>query len=383
MRILILHSRYLSGPASGENRVVEDECRLLREAGHDVSVWAPSPEPRPLIQVRMGMSAVWSTRAARKVAETVRSKGIEIVHVHNLFPMLSPAVLRSARSAGASVIVTLHNFRLMCLPANLLRGGRPCEDCVGRVPWRGIVHRCYRGSAPGSAALAASLAAHRGMGTFDGVERFLAVSGFIRDKHIEAGMRPEQVDVKPNFAWPLERRDGPGDYFLYLGRLAREKGVDTLMEAWRSKGPRTPLVVIGDGPEADILRRNAPGSVEFRGQVPAGEAGAALAHARALLVPSRWYEAAPRAIIEAYSAGVPVVASDIGALPEAVVEGVSGRLAPPDDAEAWAELTRSLDDAESLRLGAGAFGLWEERFSPDRGLEGLEAVYRGVLSVSA
>ena len=384
MRILILHSTYLSGSVSGENRVAADESRLLREGGHEVGVWAPSPDVSgPLGQLRAGMSAIWSAKAARQVRDTVRRRQIEVVHVHNLFPTLSPAVLRSARSAGASVLVTLHNFRLMCLPADLLRDGRICEECVGHLPWRGVAHRCYRGSALGSTALATSLVAHRGIGTFDGVERFLAVSGFVRDKYIEAGMHPEQVAVKPNFTWASDHRVGPGEYFLYLGRLAPEKGVDTLLAAWRLGRPKLPLVVIGDGPDADILRHNAPDGVEFRGQLPPDQVGAALSRARALLVPSRWYEAAPRAIIEAYAAGVPVVASDIGALPEAVADGVSGRLAPPNDAKAWAEVVSSLDDAESHRLGAGAFRLWEERFSPERGLEGLEAAYRGAVAVSA
>jgi glycosyltransferase involved in cell wall biosynthesis len=380
MRILILHSTYLSGPVSGENRVVTDESRLLREAGHEVGVLAPTPDVSgPLGAVRAGMSAIWSLRAAREVGETVRRRKIEIVHVHNLFPGLSPAVLRSARSAGASVIVTLHNFRLMCLPANLLRDGKICEACVGHLPWRGIVHRCYRDSALGSAALATSLVAHRGIGTFDGVERFLAVSGFVRDKYIEAGMRSEQVEVKPNFTWPLGHRDGPGDYFLYLGRLAPEKGVDTLIDAWRSHAPKHPLVVIGDGPDADILRRDAPAGVEFRGRVSTDEAGRALAHARALMVPSRWYEAAPRSIIEAYAAGVPVVASHIGALPEAVIDGISGLLVATDDARAWAEAASSLDDDTSVRLSAGALRLWEERSSPERGLARLETAYRETL----
>jgi glycosyltransferase involved in cell wall biosynthesis len=384
MRILILHSTYLSGPVSGENRVVADESRLLREAGHEVGVWAPTPAVSGALgAMRAGMSAVWSLKVAREVGETVRRRKVEIVHVHNLFPGLSPAVLRSARSAGASVLVTLHNFRLMCLPANLLRDGEICEACVGHLPWRGIVHRCYRDSVLGSAALATSLVAHRSIGTFDGVQRFLAVSGFVRDKYIESGMRSEQVEVKPNFTWPLDHRNGPGEYFLYLGRLAPEKGVDTLIEAWRSSAPRHPLVVIGDGPDADILRRDAPAGVEFRGRVSAEDAGKALARARALMVPSRWYEAAPRSIIEAYAAGVPVVASHIGALPEAVIDGISGLLAAPDDAKAWAEAAGSLDDDTSVRLGAGALGLWGERFSPEQGLDGLEAAYRGAVAVGA
>lgn len=377
MRVLLLHSRYLSGAASGENRVVEEESRLLREAGHDVTVWSPEPEVGgALANVRTAGSAIWSRRASRHVATLVRRERIDVVHVHNLFPTLSPAVLRAARSSGAAVAMTLHNYRLMCLPANLLRDGRPCEDCLGRLPWPGVVHRCYRDSALGSATLAASLGAARRAGSFDAITRFLAVSAFVRAKHVEAGIAPERILVKPNFTWATERRTGPGEYLLFLGRLSGEKGVDTILRAAaRSRGD-CPLVVVGDGPDAEALRREAPANVTFRGQVGASEVPAILARARALLVPSRWYEAAPRSIIEAYAAGVPVIASDIGALPEAVQRNETGLLAPPDDENAWAARMEELaDDVTSLRLGDGAFARWQERFSPERGVRDLEEAY--------
>jgi glycosyltransferase involved in cell wall biosynthesis len=377
VRVLLLHSRYLSGPASGENRVVEEESRLLREAGHDVTVWSPEPEVGgSLANVRTAGSAIWSRRAASHVATLVRRDRIEIVHVHNLFPTLSPAVLRAGRSSGAAVVMTLHNYRLMCLPANFLREGRPCEDCLGRLPWPGVVHRCYRDSALGSATLAASLGAARGAGSFDAVTRFLAVSAFVRAKHIEGGIAPERILVKPNFTWPTQRRTGPGEYLLFLGRLSAEKGVDTILRASdRSRGG-CPVLVVGDGPDAEALRREAPANVTFRGQVAASDVPAILARARALLVPSRWYEAAPRSIIEAYAAGVPVIASDMGALPEAVGGNETGLLAPPDDAGAWAARMEELaDDATSLRLGDAAFARWQERFSPERGVRDLEEAY--------
>jgi glycosyltransferase involved in cell wall biosynthesis len=383
VRILLLHSRYLSGPASGENRVVEDETRLLREAGHDVGVWAPEPEVGgPVATARAGASAIWSRRAARHVDDLVRRRRVDVVHVHNLFPTLSPSVLRAARAAGAAVVVTLHNYRLMCLPANFLRDGRACEDCLGRFPWPGVVHRCYRGSALGSATLAASLGAHRAAGTFEDVSRFLAVSDFVRAKHVMGGISAGRILVKPNFAWPAPRRTGAGEYFLFLGRLSSEKGVDTILQASNLLPAGFRIVVVGDGPEAQALKSMPSRSVEFRGAIPAEEVPAVLANARALLVPSRWYEAAPRSIIEAYASGVPVIASDIGALPEAVANERTGSLARPDDPASWAARMEALgDDATSERLGRAAHDLWIERFSPERGIRDLESAYRDALAV--
>ena len=383
MRVLIAHSRYLSGSASGENRVVQEESALLSRAGHEV--WRYSPEPRVsgrLDRVRSAVAATWSSKAAASVRRAVEERRIDVVHAHNLFPTLSPAVLRAAADAGAATVVTLHNFRMMCLPANLLRDGAPCEDCVGRAPWRGVIHKCYRGSAAGSAALAASLVTHRTIRTFEGVSRYLAVSEFVREKHVEAGLDPSRVGVKPNFAWPTRARKGPGDYFLFLGRLAAEKGVDTLLAAWSLGDPPGTLLVVGDGPEAASLQASAPPGVEFRGQVAAEEVPQLLESARALLIPSRWYEAAPRTITEAYAAGVPVLASRIGALPEAVLEGDTGYLAPVDDPRGWVQaIGRLADDEESERLGSGARRLWEERFTPERGLRDLLAEYRSALAV--
>jgi hypothetical protein len=148
LRILILHSRYLSGDASGENRVVEDEYRLLKEGGHDVLLWQPSPtDVRGLGLLRTSASAIWSRSAAQQVVNLVREHRSDVVHIHNLIPALSPAVIRGVAAEGIPVVVTLHNYRYMCLPATFLRDDRICEDCLGHVPWRGVYHRCYRGSA--------------------------------------------------------------------------------------------------------------------------------------------------------------------------------------------------------------------------------------------
>jgi glycosyltransferase involved in cell wall biosynthesis len=380
MKVLILHSRYLSGHASGENAVVHDEARLLADHGHDVQVWTPSPTPTSRVEL-LGTAAraVWSRDATAEVSQRIRRFGPDVVHVHNLFPMLSPAVLRASREWGAPTLMTLHNYRLMCLPATFLRDGLICEDCLGRTPWPGVVHRCFRDSLAGSGVLAASLSLHRALGTFDRVSLYLPVGDFVLRKYVEAGFPPERFRVKSNFVHPTSRREGPGDYFLFLGRLSEEKGVHTLLEAWGDITAR--LLIVGDGPQMQQLRQAAPKNVEFTGMADPSEVPDILRGARAVLLPSTWYEAQPRVILEAYAAEVPVLASRIGGLSDLVEDGGSGLLVAAHDPTAWSRAVTYLnDDSESRRLGQGAYRLWQQRYSPQEGLKGLEAAYREALS---
>ena len=219
----------------------------------------------------------------RQVRAIIARDSPEIVHCHNLFPALSPAVLRAADDAGAAVVITLHNYRLLCLPATFLRDGRVCELCLGR-PGRAVVHRCYRGSLGGSAALGTSLGVHGALGSFDRVRRYLAASEFVRTKHVEAGFSADRIEVKPNFVPEALRRGGAGDSFLYAGRLAAEKDVATLIDAARVVGAR--LVIAGSGPDEERLRGGSPAGVAFEGFVPAERVASPLSTARALVLPS-------------------------------------------------------------------------------------------------
>ena len=378
MRILILHSKYRSGPASGENRVVEDEARLLTEAGHDVDLFTPEAgQPSGLKLIQAGLGAIWSKEAATEVRRRIKDQNPDIVHCHNLFPVLSPAVLRA--TDATPLVVTLHNYRFLCLPATFFRDGKICEDCLGRVPWPGIAHRCYQGSAPASAVLASSLVLHRAIGTYRHVRLFIAISDFVRQKHIDGGFPSERIIVKPHFAWPVQPREGPGEYFMYLGRLSPEKGVATLLDAWRQV--KAKLLVIGDGPEAARLRAAAPRNIEFRGTVEPEEVPQLLRGARAVLSPSVSHEGAGKVVLEAYAAGVPVLVSRAGGLPEVVQDEVTGLVLPPADAGAWAQaVDRLLDDAESERMGRLGRDVWTDRYSREQGLNNLESAYRRAMS---
>ena len=374
---MIMHSRYKPGQVSGENRVVADEARLLSQAGHSVDLWDPlhGEDLGKLDLVRTGSDAVWSRSASRMVRNRIRERRPDVVHIHNMFPLLSPAVIRAAHKAGVPVVCTLNNYRLLCLPAIFLRDGQPCELCLGHVPWQGVRHGCYRGSKAASAAIATSLTLHRGIGTFDEVSLYLAATRFVRDKHIEGGFDPAKIRVKPNFAWTAPRRQGPGDYFLFVGWLAPEKGAALLVDIWEPSFGR--LLIRGDGPQEAELRARASPQIEFVGRLEHEALQGLVAGARAVLVPSLSFEGLPRTITEAFAAGVPVIASRVGAIPEVVEDDISGLLV--QDPEGWGSaVARLMDHATSLRLGAGAYAVWQDRLGPERGLADLEAAYRDV-----
>jgi glycosyltransferase involved in cell wall biosynthesis len=356
--------------------VVTDEAALLREAGDEVKLFSPRPAADGAVRTaQLGGQAVWSQRAYRVVRTMVRDFSPDVVHVHNLFPGLSPSVLRA--TGVVPVVMTLHNYRLMCLPATFFRDGKICMDCANTAPWRGVVHRCYRGSALASSSVAASLIAHRTMGTFRKVRRFLAVSEDVKRRHVEFGFPDEQLIVKPNFSWATTRRTELGDAFLYAGRLDVTKGLSTLFDAWsrmERRGGR--LLIAGDGPARARLERGSDPSIRFLGAIPPNELADLVGAARAVVIPSLWFEGSPRTVTEAYAAGVPVIASRIGALEETVRHELTGLLVPPGDASALAEaMGRVCAREENLRLGAGAYNEWVTRYSPKVGLASLHAAY--------
>lgn len=378
MRVVVLHSRYGSGAVSGENRVVADEVRLLRDDHHEVELVSPSASEVHGRPASLALRAVWSQESTKHLRSLIRELKPDVIHVHNVFPMLSPAVLRAV---DVPVVMTLHNYRLACLPATLLRDGDVCEACVGKTPWRGVVHACYRDSRLASAALFTSITLHRTLGTFDRVALFAAVSDFVRRKHVAAGIDPSKIMVKPNFAWESPIRSGAGEYFLYLGRLSAEKGTDWLLNMWRREFP--PLVMAGAGPLNAMVANAAKGNANIRwtGVVSPQEAGRLLQQARAVVVPSILYDAAPRTILEAYAAGVPVIGHDIGGITELVDSGRSGILASRLNATEWVTAVERLtDDSESERMGQEALSTWSRNYSPDVAKLNLQGLYDRAIS---
>jgi glycosyltransferase involved in cell wall biosynthesis len=380
MRILQVHSRYRE--AGGEDAVMRAEGELLSRAGHEVIPYVGENPTRPLPTAAALAMASWNALAARAMQGVIQQVQPDIAHVHNTWFSLSPSVIAVLDRAGVPVVVTLHNFRLVCINALLFRDGHPCEDCVGTHPWRGVRHRCYRGSAVASTAVATATAANRALGTWHRhVRLFLALNEFARDRFIRGGLPAHKVLVKPNFVSDPGSRDAPpssSPVVLYVGRLASEKGVMVLLDAWRARGPTNlELVIIGDGHPRAQLERQAPPGVSFKGWLPSQEVRRWMLRSRALVLPSVGYEGQPMAVLEALAAGLPVLGSRAGGNVELLEPQGAEWLITPGVPAAWARALSALGDGALVdEVGARARRLYEERFTEQIGRRLLEEAYR-------
>jgi glycosyltransferase involved in cell wall biosynthesis len=380
LRVLVAHNRYqLPG---GEDAVFEAETALLRSAGCEVAKLETSNAGIDTARARISAAAAatYSIEGRGQMARAIARFQPDVVHVHNLFPRPGPAIFDACVAAGVPAIWTLHNFRLACAQATLFREGRSCQDCVGRPPFAAVIHGCYRGSRLGSASVAATIAFHRLAGTWRRkVSRFIVLTEFAQSIAIEAGVPAERIRVKPNFArdpGPVAReRRGA----VYVGRLSAEKGVDTLIEAWRSLGD-IPLSVAGEGPERVGLEQLAPANVRFLGQLPREQVQAVVGQSQALILPSMCHDNFPLALAEAMAAGTPVVASRIAPLDRLVREGVDGALFAPGDPVDLARTVRRLfgEPTTLEALGRGARANWERAMEPEANLTQLLSIYREV-----
>ncbi|MES3020106.1 MAG: glycosyltransferase [Pseudomonadota bacterium] len=377
LRILIVHNAYQY--KGGEDSVVEAEMGLLRAHGHALALFTRHNDAiKSMSPLRLAAQSIWSGPSAADFARCVRSFRPQVVHVHNVFPLISPSIYWVAHEHKLALVQTLHNFRLLCPQAMLLREGRVCEDCVGALPWRAVVHACYRGSRAQSAVVALMAGAHRLAGTWHNkVTRYIALNDFGRDKFIAGGFPGARIVVKPHFvdapAPPVHERAG----FLFAGRLSREKGLAVLADAARASG--APVRVAGAGPDAALL--DGPANLLPLGHLAPGALRHQMHRALALLVPSICYETFGLVVIEAFACGLPVIASRLGGFPDLVREGETGLLFTPGDS---ADLARAMrwatrHPAAMARMGERARLCYEARYGPEQNYAALMTIYAAAI----
>lgn len=341
MKILLAHNFYRSSAPSGEDTVYRNERSLLNESGFEVVTFEryndDIDESTLAKRVRLALAAAWSERTHREITAIIRRERPDVAHFHNTFPQISPSAYAACREQGVPVVQTLHNFRFICPQAMLLRDGQPCERCLGGNLLPALRYRCYRGSFTATLAQVWTIFLNRRRGTYRSqVNRYLALTRFAAGRLAAGGLPAGKLTVKPNFLPdPPLPGNGNGGYAVFAGRLSPEKGLMTLLAAWRLK-PGIPLKILGTGPMEVELRQLVASEgllVEFLGFCDRQELYAVIGRAEFMVVPSECYEGFPMVILDAYACGTPVVASRIGSLDEIVIEGETGLKFRPGDAE--------------------------------------------------
>ena len=393
MRVLMFHNRYRT--QGGEDLSVLQETLALEQQGVEViPVEADNELPADagfLDEAAMGWRAAWSPASYERAARLCRDYRPDVAHVQNFWMRLSPAVHAACRRAGVATVQSLRNYRLLCTNALLLRQGKVCEDCLGKIPWRGVVRACYRESRPASAA--GMIVFNRMRRTWErDVDAYLTLSNHSRQRFLRAGLPPERVFIKPNCLADLGKAaqlPSTSREILYLGRLSSEKGLRVLLEASKRVGLDAVgrLTLVGEGEERESLQNLAaalelsePGLV-FAGRKDPAEVQQMVRRARAVVLPSLAYETFGRPIIEAFAAGRPAIVSDFGAPGEIVDRGRTGLTFPRGDADRLGEALKTVlsDGAMADSMGRRARAEYEAKYTLERSFETLMRTYRFAL----
>jgi len=389
MKVLLGHNFYRSSAPSGEDGVYRNERKLLEDNGVEIIAYEKFNDDLDdstlAKRIKIALDGAWSSQSYQELTALIKSSKPDVVHFHSLFPQISPSAYAACYDSGVPVVHTLHNYRPICPGAMLIRDGKPCEDCVGTNLLPSLQHKCYRDSLLATGANAWQITRNRWAGTYQKVNKYIALTEFAASRYVKAGFDKDSLVVKPNFlpSKSTVSRDTESTYAVYVGRLSEEKGVRTLLNAWVKTGGLS-LKVLGDGPlrnELELFAKEKGLNVEFLGFMPNDQALDVIANAKLQIIPSEWYEGFPMVVLEAYALGVPLVISRIGSLEEVVQEGKTGLKFTPGDEDDLAEKVNDLISDESLlsKMKANAQELFKNNYTADANFKMLMAIYQQVI----
>ncbi|HMN81231.1 MAG TPA: glycosyltransferase [Burkholderiaceae bacterium] len=326
---------------------------------------------------------IYSREAYRKIGGVIAASGAQLVHAHNIYHHLSPSVLKAAHDRGIPAVLTLHDLKLLCPSYQMLSDGKVCEACKPNKIHQVVVRRCLKGSFALSALVAVESGVHRAFGLYrDNVARFVSPSRFLIDKFVEWGWERERFAYVPNCVDPAQfvPSSTVGQRFLYVGRLSAEKGIHTLIRAAGLAG--VGVDIVGTGPaEAELkaLAASSGADARFLGFQKGDPLWNLFDGCRAVVLPSEWYENAPISLLEAFAKAKPVIAAEIGGIPEMIEPGGNGELFASGDCEQLAQRLAAMaarSDAEVAQMGRRAREIVEAGFSPEAHYRLLSALYR-------
>jgi glycosyltransferase involved in cell wall biosynthesis len=393
MKIIMVHNTYRE--AGGEDVVFESEKRLLERAGHRVIPYVRSnmelDSANLLDRIAIAPRMIWSSKSRSDFAAILDTENPDLVHAHNTFMVISPSIYSACSERGIPVVQTLHNFRLLCPAGNFFRDGMICKECVDHSLLRSVRHGCYRNSRAATAGVASMLAFHRALDTWQkSITRFITLTDFAKKEFVAAGFPLDKFVVKPNFADPDPReRIATGQYAVFIGRFMENKGLPTLLNAWKKIPTQYPLQIVGDGPERPAFETEARDShlsgITFRGRLSRDAVIETIKGARYIIVPSTLYEGFPMCIVESFACGTPVLCSRLGSLPEIVEDRVTGFHFNPGDAE---DLASKVEWAwnhplELTKMGRAARVKYEMDYTAEKNYSLLMGIYEQALAAYA
>jgi len=385
VKILLVHNTYQR--PGGEDPVFEQERRMLEQSGHAVITYCRSnwdvDSYKGLRRISLAKRTIWASDTQRELLSLLQQEKPDVVHVHNTFVMISPSIYFACYQAKVPVVQTLHNYRLLCPTATFFRDGKVCEECLTSL-WRGVQHACYHDSYSATAVVALMLGSHRLRNTWNReISCFVALSQFARNKFVEGGLPEDRIFIKPNFVHPDPgARVGDGEYALFIGRLSPEKGLSTLLAAWKRLRQSIPLVIIGGGPDRELLEAQVAQekltNVQFRGQLPREQTLAAINNARFVIIPSVWYETFCMAIAESFACSTPVICSRMGVMQELVTDGRTGLHFTPSDPDDLAQKVEwAWTHGDEVRaMGLEARKEYEAKYTAEKNYPILMEIYR-------
>lgn len=364
----------------------EDEGALLEKYGHQVFRFTISNDSIvDLNRIELVAKTFWNKAVASELDQIICRDRPDVMHVTNAFPLISPSAYKVAKDHGVGVVQSIHNYRMLCPKAQFVRNSQVCEKCLGkRFAWPAIYHACYKENRLATTVVAAMTAFHRARNSWTQlVDRFIAPTQFVKDKHVEGGFDARQIDVKPNFVFPDPGSgSGDGNYVAFAGRLSAEKGVDTLLETWQHLSANVRLKIAGDGPLADRVKAaaDADNRIEWLGRIEKKEMFDLLGQATCLIMPSVCYETFGLTIVEAFSKGTPVVVSRMGAMQELVQDGRNGFLVEPGNAKQFAATIDQVFSMDTAELRVAARQDFELKYTAEANQEWLTDIYSKALS---
>lgn len=395
MNVVLVHNFYMQ--PGGEDQVVAAEAEILRAHGHDVRLYTIGNESLGAIgRLDLARKTLWNADSYQGLRNLIREAESNVVHVHNTLPLVSPAVYYAAKVEGSAVVQTLHNYRPFCLNGVFFRDGRVCTDCLGRFPLSGIFHKCYRGSAISSLGVSAIRLIHYDiLRTFERkIDTYIASTEFVRNLAVEMGLPEGKLVVKPNPVKIVSTAVAGGRVpsaassstrrAVFVGRLDARKGIWTLLNALERVS--MPLTLIGDGDlRLDIerwLHDHPNQDVHLMGWQTNDKVMGHLEDALVLVHPSEFFESFGNVIVEAFSCGVPVITTNIGAQSTLVDHGRTGLQFTPGDA---AELANALNwlishPTEADAMGAAARAEYEAKYTAEANYEQLIAIYEHAIT---